>query len=54
MTLESEMREMLNNVTTSERTNYEHKLHQDNEVAFDNEGQQRHDLEIELVTALKV
>ena len=47
------MRELINNLDKTERTHYEHKIFNDKETAFDSEGQQRHNQEVELYTALK-
>ena len=44
---------MADNTDRNEQTHFEHKLHQDKEVAFGEQGQIRHDLEVKLVTALK-
>ena len=47
------MRDLNNTLVKTERTHYEHKIFNDKDVAFTNEGQQRHDQEVELYTALK-
>ena len=53
MSLEAEMRELSDNLNRQEKTHYEHKIHQDKEAAFDEEGRQRHDQEVDLYTVLK-
>ena len=53
MGLEYEMRDLSNTLDRTEKTHFEHKLINDNDVAFTNEGQQRHDQEVELYTTLK-
>ena len=47
------MRDLNNTLVKTEKTHYEHKIFNDKDVAFTNEGQQRHDQEVELYTALK-
>ena len=51
--LEGEIRSLSNNADSSEAIHFEHKLHQDKDVAFTEEAQIRHDLEVKLVSALK-
>ena len=53
MGLEQEMRDLNNTLDRTEQTHYDHKIFNDKEKAFTNEGQQRHDQEVELYTALK-
>ena len=53
MALESDIRELSNNLNKTEKIHYEHKLIGDNEKAFDKEGKERHDQEIDLYTELK-
>ena len=53
MNLEGDMRQLTDNVVKNEKTHLEHKLHQDKDKAFEEEGQNRHDLEVNLYTKLK-
>ena len=43
MAQEGEMRELSHNLGQAEKTHYDHKLYNDKETAFDEEGKQRHD-----------
>ena len=53
MNLEGDIRDLTTNAERNEQTHFEHKLHQDKEIAFDGEDKHRHDLEVNLVTTLK-
>ena len=53
MMLEGDLRQLNDATNQAETTHFEHKLHQEREVAFDKLGGERHDLEVKLVTALK-
>lgn len=52
MTLESDLRNLINDGDRAEATHFEHKIHQDREKKFDEENKARHDKEVGLVTDL--
>jgi len=52
MTLESDLRTLINDGDRAEATHFEHKIHQDREKIFDEEHKARHDKEVKLITDL--